>query len=58
MGSFSIYQGGIPGYGGTITTTGYNDLYVRIDNNINITDTSEALITKNKIYIGNNLIEK
>ena len=57
-GSFSVYQGGIPGYGGSITSTGYNDLYVRIDNGITIADATEAQINKNNIYIGNSLIEK
>ncbi len=59
-GSFSIYQGGIPGYvggSGVITTTGYNDLYVRIDN-VNISNVEDAKITKNNLYIGDNIIEK
>ncbi len=56
-GSFSIYQGGIPGYGGTVTTTGYNDLYVRIDNVLSVVSTN-GRITKNGILIGSNFIEK
>lgn len=34
VGSYSIYQSGIPGWGpsATVTTTGFNDLYLRIDN--------------------------
>ena len=56
-GAFSIYQGGIPGYGGTVTTTGYNDLYVRIDNVLSTVSTNSR-ITKNGILIGSNFIEK
>lgn len=57
-GAFQIYQGGIPGYGGkTVTTTGYNDLYVRIDN-IDFDQINKAWITKSNIYLGNSLIEK
>lgn len=56
-GSFSIYQGGIPGYGGTVTTTGYNDLYVRIDN-IDFSNLANAKITANNLYLANNFIEK
>lgn len=32
VGAWSQHQGGIPGWLGTPTTTGYNDLYLRIDN--------------------------
>ena len=56
-GSFSVYQSGIPGYGETVTTTGYNDLYVRIDN-IDFDQIDKAWITKSNIYLGNSLIEK
>lgn len=56
-GSFSVYQSGIPGYGGTVTTTGYNDLYVRIDN-IDFDQIDKAWITKSNIYLGNSLIER
>ncbi len=59
-GSFSVYQSGIPGYGcktsgtsGTVTTTGFNDLYVRIDN-----IQTNARITKIGDYIGSGFIEK
>ena len=55
-GSFSIYQGGIPGYGGTITTTGCNDLYIRIDR-FSSTPT-HASIGRGSIYIFNDFIEK
>lgn len=57
-GAFSIYQGGIPGYGGSVTTTGYNDLYVRIDNDLTFDNPHQAAITKNNIYIGTEFIEK
>lgn len=52
-GGFSVYQSGTPGYGGTVTTTGYNDLYVRIDN-----IQTNARITKTGNYIGSGFIEK
>lgn len=61
-GGFKIYSNGTPGYGeataATVTTTGYNDLYVRIDNNIDLGQNEQAWITKNGIYLGNELIEK
>lgn len=55
-GSFSIYQGGIPGYGGSITTTGCNDLYIRIDR-FSSTPT-KASIGRGSVYIFNDFIEK
>ena len=55
-GSFSIYQGGIPGYGGTITTTGCNDLYIRIDR-FSSTPT-QASIGRGSVYTFNDFIEK
>lgn len=53
----TIYQGGTPGYGGTVTTTGYNDLYVRIDN-VTLSDVSNAKITSGNLYQAKNFIEK
>lgn len=38
-GSWTTYQGGFPGYPNTVITTGYMDIYVRIDDTI-ITDSS------------------
>ena len=32
FGSWTAYQNGIPGYPNTVVTTGYMDLYIRIDN--------------------------
>ena len=32
IGSWTAYSGGIPGYNGKIITTGYIDLYLRVDN--------------------------
>ena len=55
-GSFSIYQGGIPGYGGSITTTGCNDLYIRIDR-FSSTPT-HASIGRGSVYTFNDFIEK
>ncbi len=57
VGSYSVYQNGIPGWGptGTVTTTGFNDVYLRIDN---VTFTSPiAKNTKNKIWTGLQIIE-
>lgn len=34
-GCWTAYQGGIPGYPNTLITTGYMDLYIRIDNLLN-----------------------
>ena len=55
-GSFSIYQGGIPGYGGSITTTGCNDLYIRIDR-FSSTPT-HASIGRGSVYTFDDFIEK
>lgn len=35
FGCWAAYQGGIPGWNQTVITTGYLDLYLRIDNQIN-----------------------
>ena len=35
-----LYQGGLPGYAGVIVTTGYLDLYLRIDSKSNLSQTS------------------
>jgi hypothetical protein len=51
-GPFSIYQSGSPSYGGSVTTTGYDDLYVRIDNIF------YGSITEDGTYKGANFIEK
>ena len=32
VGSYRVHNGGIPGYAGTTITTGYMDLYLRVDN--------------------------
>lgn len=45
LGSWSTWNGGIPGYAQKAITTGYLDLYLRIDNQIN----SVASIFKNSI---------
>lgn len=57
VGSYSVYQNGIPGWGpsGTITTTGFNDVYLRIDNVTFTTPTAKN--TKNKIWAGSEFIE-
>lgn len=52
LGSWTAYQGGIPGFPNTTVTSGYIDLYLRIDNQIN----NGVSIFKNSI-ISNNFIE-
>lgn len=42
IGSWNAHQGGIPGYPNTVITTGYMDLYLRIDNSYNLTKASFA----------------
>lgn len=37
LGSWSVWNNGIPGYAGAAITSGYLDLYLRIDNQINNT---------------------
>lgn len=35
LGSWTAYQNGIPGYAGVAITSGYLDLYLRVDNQVN-----------------------
>lgn len=56
VGAWNAHQGGIPGWT-TVITTGYEDVYLRIDN-ITTTMPTIAKSTKNNIWIGHNLIEK
>ena len=61
VGSYSVYQGGIPGWSptGAITTTGYNDLYFRIDDHPNVSRlVTKACYNQNKIWIVQQLIER
>ena len=59
VGSYSVYNNGIPGWGpsGTITTTGFNDLYVRIDN-VAISNFSNVKSTKNNLWLAHEFIER
>jgi hypothetical protein len=59
VGSYSVYQGGIPGWGptGTVTTTGYNDLYLRIDN-VSQENAEKVQFKTNGIIIADKFIEK
>jgi hypothetical protein len=59
VGSYSVYEGGIPGWGPstTVTTTGFNDLYVRIDN-LGNGSPIQAKTTKNNLWVGHSFIEK
>ena len=59
VGAYSAYQGGIPGWSTTtqtVTTTGYNELYVRIDN-VTIEDAEITKFKKSNIIISNCFIE-
>lgn len=40
IGSWSAHQNGIPGYPNSVITTGYMDLYLRIDDKVNLSATS------------------
>lgn len=40
FGCQAVWSGGLPGYGGSAVTTGYMDLYLRIDNLSSLTQTS------------------
>ena len=53
VGSWTAHQSGIPGYPNTTITTGYIDLYLRIDNFPSLC----AKIIKNQGFYGDNLIE-
>lgn len=54
FGSWTLYQNGTPGYPNTVVTTGYMDLYLRIDNlDLNM----GAKILKNSGINANTLIE-
>lgn len=58
VGAFGHHQGGIPGYSTKIITTGYLDVYVRVDNQL--TDTAgltKATIGKSGICQGRTFIE-
>lgn len=59
VGSYSVYQNGIPGWGPslTVTTTGYNDIYLRIDN-ISDTTTQHVRFEKSGMITASNFIEK
>lgn len=46
IGCWTIYQEGIPGYHNSIVTTGYMDLYLRIDDKVNL---SKSTFGKNYI---------
>ena len=56
VGAWNAHQGGIPGWT-TVITTGYEDVYLRIDN-VTTTMPPIAKSTKNNIWVGHTLIEK
>ena len=51
-GSWSLHQSGIPAFYGQVVTTGYYDIYLRIDNlaNTKATITKGSAITENQLY--------
>ena len=49
IGSWTVYQGGIPGYPNTVITTGYMDLYLRIDIDNKVNMNKSGILT-NQIY--------
>lgn len=53
---WALWNNGIPGYNGVAVTSGYQDLYVRIDN-VDFTDIPVAKITKNGLYVAQQHIE-
>ena len=53
IGCWTVYQSGIPGYPNTVITTGYIDLYFRIDNFPN----TGAKILKDIGFSANNFVE-
>ena len=58
VGAFDHHQGGIPGYSNKVITTGYLDVYIRVDNQL--TDTAQltkATIGKTGICQGRTFIE-
>ena len=56
VGAWSAYNGGIPGWNGTTVTSGYVDVFIRIDNDSLIT-TDIAKIFDNQDTIANDFIE-
>lgn len=52
VGSWAIHQSGIPAWNGVVVTTGYMDLYLRIDN-----DPKNSLSIFNNSVIANDFIE-
>lgn len=57
IGAWNVHQSGLPGWGPsqTVTTTGYNDVYLRIDN-VTFSDPT-AKTTKNNIWTSSQFIE-
>ena len=56
IGSWSAYQGGIPGWNGQLATSGYIDIYIRIDNN-SLKEETITKIKKNQELISNGFFE-
>ena len=53
LGNWTLYQGGMPVYNGKVSTTGYLDLYIRVDNLDNPTKAS----IYNDSLLANNILE-
>ena len=57
VGSWNPYSGRLPAWNGVTVTTGFEDVYIRIDN-LTMTDSSLAKISKNKRITANEFIER
>lgn len=60
VGSWKEYSGGIPGYNENVCTTGYMDLYLRVDEllggNVNIYEKKNALVRTSTAYINTGVV--
>ena len=56
IGAWQQHQGGIPAMNGQVVTTGYLDVYIRIDND-SLSGTDKAKIFNNQDTIANSFIE-
>ena len=56
IGAWGRHQGGIPGYAPSVITTGYEDVYLRIDNQ-SFTNFFTAMNSKYNIWFASNIIE-
>lgn len=57
VGSWTAWNGGTPGYDGKVVSSGYMDVYLRIDNDSITDDALNRLLIKNEYIEANNFIE-